>query len=200
MHVEREDTEFVSRAPTRSTLVYMAYASPPRRGWLPRPPHLTTPLALEHQPPLFILLPLRATPACFQRGGVSPTHRTANIGRVVDTRGPSVGAVAVGGDESVLLRIPGAAVDLVFPAWLWRTFYPRAARDKRVIAVGKKTFLPPACPLNTKDFLRPLQQTPRRIKTTCRPQSLLQGSCPPGWANRNTRGTMGNARRHALMM
>lgn len=56
----------------------------------------------------------------------------------MDAWGPSVSAVAVRGDESVFLSISGAAVDLVFPAWLRGTFYPRAARDKEVIAVGKK--------------------------------------------------------------
>lgn len=38
--------------------------------------------------------------------------------------GSLVCAVTVCGDESVLLRIGGAAVDLVFPAWLWGTFHP----------------------------------------------------------------------------
>lgn len=62
---------------------------------------------------------------------VSVTHRATNIGRVVDARWPFVRAVAVCGDKSVLLSISGAAVDLVFPAWLRGTFYPGAARRKR---------------------------------------------------------------------
>ena len=62
---------------------------------------------------------------------VSVTHRATNIGRVVDARWPFVSAVAVCGDKSVLLSISGAAIDLVFPAWLRGTFYPGAATRKR---------------------------------------------------------------------
>lgn len=50
----------------------------------------------------------------------------------MDTGGPFVSAVTVCGDEPVLLSISGAAVDLVFPAWLRGTFDPRAARKKEL--------------------------------------------------------------------
>lgn len=46
----------------------------------------------------------------------------------MDTGGPFVSAVAVCGDESVLLGISGAAIDLVFPTWFGRSLYPGASR------------------------------------------------------------------------
>lgn len=95
------------------------------------PTHLTPHTALEHQPLGFMqgssqpcLFSPRATPTPTSEGRGSITHGTSNVGRVVDTRRPFVSAVAVCGDESVLLSISGAAIDLVFPAWLRRTLYP----------------------------------------------------------------------------
>lgn len=71
-------------------------------------------------------LPLRHSPQSSHPGslGLGITHRASNIGRVVHTRGPLVCAITVCSDESVLLSISRTAVDLVFPAWLRRTFYP----------------------------------------------------------------------------
>lgn len=71
-------------------------------------------------------LPSRRPPHNSHPGsqGFGVTHWASNIGRVVHTRRPLVCAITVRGDESVLLGISRTAVDLVFPAWLRRTFYP----------------------------------------------------------------------------
>lgn len=66
----------------------------------------------------------RSSPAPVPEAGVSGTHWASDVGRVVDAGGPPVGAVAVCGDEPVLLSVGRTAVDLVFPARLGRTFYP----------------------------------------------------------------------------
>ena len=71
---------------------------------------------------------------------VNVTYWATNVGRVVDTGGPLVSAIAVCGDESVLLSISGTAVDLVFSAWFRRSFYPGTVGGgggrKEVIFIG----------------------------------------------------------------
>lgn len=52
------------------------------------------------------------------------TYRAPDVGRVVNAGRPLIGAITVGGDKPVLLGVRGAAVHLVFPAGLRRTFYP----------------------------------------------------------------------------
>lgn len=159
--MERENTMFPEGSPS-SPLVYLTYISPQRRGPSPPQPHASQanwPWSTSHwlhtrqPPPLLIFLSPKAPPTLSPEGWISIMHRTSNVGGVVDTRGPFVSAVTVCGDEPVLLSISGAAIDLVFPAWLRRTFYPRATRKKRGYRHRKQAILPLEYQLNTKYVL-----------------------------------------------
>lgn len=91
----------------------------------------------ERSPPACSFSIQGATPTLIPEGRVSITHWATYVGGVVDAGRPLVSAVAVCGDEPVLLGVSGAAVDLVLPAGLGRTFHPRAAGKREVTFEGK---------------------------------------------------------------
>ena len=133
MHKGKKNTEHVSRGRPQQPPGLQDSSFSTNEWPIPARTHMrpTTRLALEHQPHTWPQLALLThLPLATRRKG-QRTHRATNIGRVVDTRRPFVSAVTVCGDKSVLLSISGAAIDLVFPAWLRGTFYPGAARRKR---------------------------------------------------------------------
>lgn len=124
----------------------------------------------------------------------------------MDTGGPFVSAVTVCGDEPVLLSISGAAIDLVFPAWLRRTFYPRATRKKEVIFIGNKPSCPLEYQLNTKYFLSTYDML-ATVGNTPQDKNNVQGtvSAPRSslsiWADySNTQGTTENNTRQYILM
>lgn len=127
--------------------------------------------------------PQEPSPTLSPEGRISITHWASNVGRVVDTGGPFVSAVTVCGDEPVLLSISGAAIDLVFPAWLRRTFYPRATRKKEVIFIGNKPSCPLEYQLNTKYFLSTYDML-ATVGNTPQDKNNVQGTvsahCLPG--------------------
>lgn len=152
------DRKGSAAAPWLTGLNLPSIEQPPRAP----SPHASKPAgpgapATGHQPrtergPLLLLHP-KSHPTLIPEGRVSITHGATNVGRVVDAGGPFVSAVAVCGDEPVLLGVSGAAVDLVLPAGLRRTFYPRAAREMGGYLQREATFLPLAYQLNAKHFL-----------------------------------------------